>query len=106
MEIFTSRAAIGRVVRFNGTNGLPIGDFAMGGLNLPIGLEFGPPRLDSIVRVGTNVIISWSGRSDTQLQLKTNLWQVSWQDVTNSPGRASITNSVSNSAAFYRLIRD
>jgi hypothetical protein len=98
-------------VRFNGTNGAPLGDFVLpgNGLSAPNFMlfhDFGPPRIDSIRRAATNVVISWSGRSDTQLQSKTNLSQMNWQNVAGTLGRSSVTNGISNNAAFYRLIRD
>lgn len=100
-----------RVVRFSGTNGAPLGDFVLpgNGLSAPNFMlfhDFGPPRIDSIRRAGTNVVISWSGRNDTQLQSKTNLVQLNWQNVAGTLSRSSITNGASNNAAFYRLIRD
>jgi len=144
----------GRVVRFNGTNGTPLGDFTTGGLSFPIGLEFGPdtnlyvasfsnnrvvrfngatgtlmgdfvtagttglsgpnfmlfhdfgpPRINSIARAQTNVVLSWSGRADTQLQFTTNLAQSNWQNAADTLGRSSATNS-SSGARFFRLVRD
>jgi len=100
-----------RVVRYNGTNGAPLGDFVLpgNGLSSPNFMlfhTFAPPRIDSITRTNTNVILRWSGRSDTQLQFKTNLTEMNWQNVSNTLGRSSVTNVMSNNAAFYRLIRD
>ncbi len=101
-----------RVVRFHGLTGALMGDFALAGAtglsgpNFMLFHDFGSPRIHSMTRAGTNVIISWIGRSDTQLQSKTNLTQMNWQNMTGTLGRSSATNEITNNAAFYRLIRD
>ena len=68
--------------------------------------DFGPPRIDSITRNSANVLISWTARADTQLQSTTNLLQSQWQNVGATSGRNSVTNTITNAATFYRLIRD
>lgn len=101
-----------RVVRFNGTTGALIGDFAVAGTtglsgpNFMLFHDFGPPRIDSITRAQTNVIVSWTGRADTQLQSATNLTSAEWQTLQGTLGRNSATNNLSSEALFYRLIRD
>ncbi len=110
-NLYVASISNNRVVRFNGLTGALIGDFVTGvaglsGPNFMLFHDFNPPRVDSIARAGTNVVITWSARSDTQLQLKTNLLQMNWQNVAGTLGRSSVTNGASNGAAFYRLIRD
>jgi hypothetical protein len=50
-------------------------------------------------------LISWSGRPDTQLQSTANL-AAQWQNIPATLGRNSATNTITNAATFYRLIRD
>ena len=101
-----------RIVRFNGVTGALMGDFVpagtsgLNGPNFMLFHDFGPPRIASIMRAQTNVVISWAGRADTRLEFATNLAQAPWQNVAESQGRSSVTNAVRESARFYRLIRD
>jgi DNA-binding beta-propeller fold protein YncE len=100
------------VVRFNGATGGLIGTFVtagatgLSGPNFMLFHDFGLPRINSIARAQTNVIVTWNGRSDTQLQFKTNLESAVWQSLPGSLGRNSSTNGLSNNTSIFRLIRD
>ena len=101
-----------RVVRFNGLTGALIGDFVLAGAtglsgpNFMRFHDFGPPQIGSVIRASTKIVISWNGRADTQLQFTTNLAPVAWQNLPTTLGRNSVTNTTTNAATFYRLIRD
>jgi DNA-binding beta-propeller fold protein YncE len=101
-----------RVVRFNGATGALMGDFVVAGAtglsspNFMLFHDFGPPRIDSIARAQTNVILAWTGRPDTQLQSRTNLASANWQNVPGTLGRSAATNVISTGPVLYRLIRD
>jgi outer membrane protein assembly factor BamB len=110
-DLFVASFNNNRVVRFNGTTGALLGNFVtnVAGLNGPNFMrfhDFGPPRLNPIQRVGTNVILSWLARSDTRLQFHTNLTTTNWQDVAGTLGQGRLTNAASGKAGFYRLRRD
>jgi len=70
-----------------------------------------PNAILAISQAGTQAIVSWRGSlSGYSLQSATNLTQpVSWSDVGISPalvlGRNTITNNVSGTNLFYRLIK-
>jgi DNA-binding beta-propeller fold protein YncE len=109
--LFVASFSNHRVVRFDGTTGARLNDFVSGvtGLSGPNFMrfhDFGPPKLDAITRAGTNVVISWRGRTDTQLQFNTDLSQTNWQPVAGTLGANSATNQIATNAVFYRLIRD
>jgi streptogramin lyase len=101
-----------RVVRFNGTTGALIGDFALAGTtglsgpNFMLFHSYPPPKIDAIARSGTNVVLSWRARSDTQLQFSTNLSQTNWQNISATRGTGSVTNATTGANSFYRLARD
>ena len=62
-------------------------------------------RINSIVRDGANVIISWDGATGVKLQKAASLSNPNWQDVPGSDGASSSTDVISGSQAYYRLIR-
>ncbi len=68
-------------------------------------LSKAPPRINSIVRSGANVIISWDGATGTKLQKSTSLTTPDWQDVPGSDGASSVSEPASAPAAYYRLVR-
>ena len=110
-DLFVASLNSNRVVRYSGTNGAPLGDFVLPGFGLSapnflLFHTFPPPRLASITRAGTNVVLSWSGRADTRLQSKTGVALTNWQNVAGTLGRNAVTNGLATNAAFYRLIRD
>jgi len=111
-DLFVASYSNGRVARFNGVSGARMGDFVsvgatgLSGPNFMLFHDLAPPRINAIQRVGTNVIVSWSARSDTQLQSKTNLNGTNWQNVAGTLGRSLATNSGNTNAVFFRLIRD
>ena len=101
-----------RVARFNGATGAPMGDFVTAGTtgldgpNFMVFHTFAPPLIALIAETQTNVVISWSARADTQLQVATNLNQPQWPNVPDTLGRDSVTNGISGRAAYYRLVRE
>jgi len=110
-NLYVASISNNRVVRFNGLTGALIGDFVSGvpnlsGPNFMLFHDFGPSHIDSITRVGTNVVLSWTGRSDTQMQSTLSLTQTSWQNMTGTLGRNSATNAISTNTMFFRLVRD
>jgi hypothetical protein len=61
--------------------------------------------INSIVRNGANVTISWDGAAGVRLQKSTSLTNPDWQDVSGSDGASSVSDTISNPEAYYRLIR-
>ena len=111
-DLYVASFSNHRIVRFNGVTGALVGDFVtagatgLNGPNFMLFRDFGPPRIASISRAQTNVVIAWAGRADTRLEFATNLGQPLWQGVPESPRRSSDTNAVTGNARFYRLVRD
>jgi streptogramin lyase len=102
-----------KVARFSSTNGAPLGDFAtnsaaiaMNNPNFMLFHTFAPPRITNVTRSGTNIVITWPARADTQLQVATNLPAANWQSVTGTLGTNVATNPVSSARQFFRLFRD
>jgi uncharacterized repeat protein (TIGR03803 family) len=58
------------------------------------------PPLLSIMRAGTNVILSWTNAVGYNLQSVTNLASPAWVDV---PGQSPVTNPITGSEKFYQL---
>ena len=111
-NLYVASFSNNRVVRFNGITGALIGNFVtagttgLSGPNFMLFHDFGPPRIESIMRTSEGLVLSWNGRPDTQLQYTTNLAPTEWQPVAGTLGASSITNSSLDSAGFYRLVRD
>ncbi len=62
-------------------------------------------KINSIVRSGSNVILSWAGELNTKLQKTTSLTSANWQDVNGTTGASSATNAITGASGFYRLVR-
>lgn len=62
-------------------------------------------QINSIVRDGSNVTISWNGAPGIKLQKTVSLTDSIWQDVPGSDGASSINDATSGPSAYYRLIR-
>lgn len=62
-------------------------------------------KINSIVRTGSNVTISWNGEPDIQLQKTASLSPPAWVDVAGSLGANSVTELIGSTNAFYRLSR-
>jgi hypothetical protein len=65
----------------------------------------GDLRITSIVRNGSQVVISWEGAPGVKLQKAPSLTHPNWQDVPGSAGASSVTETVTGAAAYYRLVR-
>jgi hypothetical protein len=65
----------------------------------------GPLRIQSIVRNGPNVVISWNGGPGIELQKSTSLINPNWQDVPGTLGASSATEPIGSGEAYYRLIQ-
>jgi hypothetical protein len=65
----------------------------------------GDLRITSIVRNGSEVVISWVGAPGVKLQKTTSLTNPNWQDVPGSTGASSVTEPTTGPAAYYRLVR-
>lgn len=71
-----------------------------------VGLYSLPPlKINSIVRSGPNVVISWNGAAGTKLQKTTSVISPNWQDVPGTNGASSATELASGIQAYYRLVR-
>lgn len=70
-----------------------------------VGLYSLPPlKITSIVKSGSNVVISWNGAAGTKLQRATTLSAPIWQDVAGSNGASTATEPIAT-AGYYRLVR-
>ena len=59
--------------------------------------------INSIVRNGSNVTISWNGAVGVKLQKTTSLTTPDWQEVPGSDGASTATDTTSDPEAYYRL---
>jgi len=62
-------------------------------------------RINSTVRSGNNLTISWNGAAGTKLQKTTSLGSPNWQDVPASNGANSVNDPLSGVETYYRLVR-
>ena len=65
----------------------------------------GDLRITSIVRNGSEVVISWEAAPGVKLQKTPSLTNPNWQDVPGSAGASSVTEAATSAEAYYRLIR-
>lgn len=71
-----------------------------------VGLYSLPPlKINSIVRSGANVNVSWNGAAGTKLQKASSLTSPNWQDVPGSNGASNALDPVTGGEAYYRLAR-
>lgn len=59
--------------------------------------------INSIVRNGDNITISWNGAPGVRLQKSTSLSSPNWNDIQGTEGASSYTDSASGNNAYYRL---
>ncbi len=110
-DLYVASFSANRIVRFNGTTGAFISNFAgagapdLAGPNFFAFHDFGPPRLTSITRQGTNVVVAWRGRADVLLQVAAS-GPTNWVNVGATQGQSAFTNSPIEPAMFYRLRQD
>lgn len=62
-------------------------------------------KFSSIGRVGANMNISWPAESNTKLQKTISLSNPIWQDVPGSTGASSVSDPITGTESFYRLVR-
>src|SRR5262249_24049625 len=78
-------------------------------LGTPVG-DGGPPvtgdvNIDSIEKVGTNVVIVVSGGGTLQLQKKAKLGDVDWEPVDERTGSGNFTVPATDPTGFFRVQR-
>jgi glycerophosphoryl diester phosphodiesterase len=57
-------------------------------------------------RSGGNIHLAWPGATDIRLQRSATLSPPDWQDVTNTAGTSSYSESISGVEAYFRLVRE
>lgn len=62
-------------------------------------------QINSIIRDGSNVTISWNGAPGIKLQKSVSLTSPNWQDVPGSDGASNVNDATSGPSAYYRLVR-
>lgn len=63
-------------------------------------------RITSIMPSGNSVTLNWPASPNVKLQRTISLAPSNWQDVAGSLGQPSLTEAVTNGAAFYRLVTE
>jgi hypothetical protein len=61
--------------------------------------------INSIVRNGANVTISWNGAAGVRLQKSTSLASPNWGDIQGTEGASSHTEATTGPEVYYRLKR-
>jgi hypothetical protein len=62
-------------------------------------------RIDQISLNGKQVTIEWDGAPDIRLLRTTNLWPPRWRAVAGSVGANGITEELTETSAYYRLVK-
>ena len=64
-----------------------------------------PLRITSAVLSQRTLTLSWNGGPGIRLQKTTTLTNPDWQDVDGSEGQSSVNLPMSDSSAFFRLVK-